>query len=262
MRAILPILATLITSPAHAVTVAILDSGLNFSDPAFSNRLAGPGADFVENDDQPVDDTGHGTAIARLVIQAPVAVVLPVKVTDARSWSGASRVAAGIRYAVGQGAGIIILSLSSPSAGFAATIEPALREAEAAGTLIIAAAGNQGSDLALRPRYPAVFPLTNLITVAAIQHDGTLWPYSNFSPAHVHAAAYGGEAGMAPDVAQHFGTSLAAPRIAARAAVIAAAQPELTGIALRDAVLASLANAPVLETAVAGGRFLPPSAAM
>ena len=52
-----------ITTGSNAVTIAIIDSGVDLSHPELAPKLL-PGYDFVNDDDVPQDDNGHGTHVA------------------------------------------------------------------------------------------------------------------------------------------------------------------------------------------------------
>ena len=71
-------------------TVAVLDTGIDFSHPALAGRLL-PGRDFVDGDPDPAEGApggvahGHGTHVAGLVaLTAPGARILPLRVLDER----------------------------------------------------------------------------------------------------------------------------------------------------------------------------------
>jgi thermitase len=95
-----------------------------------------------------------------------------VKVADDRGECRAEAVAAGIVWAVDNGANIINISLELKEP--AAALREAIEYAWNRGAVIIAAAGNDGSEL---PTYPAYYK--NCIAVAAITEDNQLVPLSN-----------------------------------------------------------------------------------
>jgi subtilisin family serine protease len=100
--------------------VAVVDTGVSFSEDGYAHLL--PGKDFVDGDDDPQDENGHGTHVAGTIAQktgngigtagvAPEASILPVRVLDANGSGTNDSVAAGIVWAVDNGANIINLSL-------------------------------------------------------------------------------------------------------------------------------------------------------
>src|SRR5207249_2940903 len=95
-----------VTAGSPNVVIAILDSGINAAHPDLARRIL-PGYDFVNNDGTPLDDYGHGTAVAGTVVAdgnngtgvAGVAygcTVLPVKVMDNLGAASHSTIAQGI----------------------------------------------------------------------------------------------------------------------------------------------------------------------
>jgi thermitase len=142
----------------------------------------------------PSDAYGHGTHIAGIIAAsgnngigiagvAPQCRLMNVKVADDKGRCQASAVAEGIIWAVDNGANVINISieLREPSA----ELEDAVNYAWSQGAVIIAAAGNDGSQ---SPVYPAYYE--NCLAVAATKQDGTLAPLSNHGD-WVDAAAPG-----------------------------------------------------------------------
>jgi subtilisin family serine protease len=140
------------------VIVAVLDTGIDRTHAAFAGRSVLTGRDFVDGDTDPAERTdgidndadgvtdegfGHGTFVAGLVsLTAPGATILPVRVLDTEGRGRASAIAAGIAWAVEQGADVINLSFgadqSSPLLG------DAVRAALNRGVFVIASSGNGG----------------------------------------------------------------------------------------------------------------------
>src|SRR5439155_16478757 len=135
------------------VVGAIVDTGVSRSHPALPHQV--PGYDFVNGDQDPDDDNGHGTHVAGIVGAndvdhsgvAPGAQLMPVKVLDAAGVGASSDVIAGVEFAVDHGAQVITLSLASGSAGDGdSALSQAVDNAVKAGVLVAAAAGNSGPD--------------------------------------------------------------------------------------------------------------------
>src|SRR5258705_6280442 len=128
--------ATLLPAGASPI-VAVLDTGIAYEDwmdssgtyaqaPALGATQFAPGWDFVNGDDHPDDDNGHGTAMATIIAgsgsfssdgipyvgPAAGATLLPIKVLDANNQGTEFWLEEGIRYAVGSGASVINLSLN------------------------------------------------------------------------------------------------------------------------------------------------------
>ena len=254
------------------VTVAIIDSGVDLGHPDLAPNLwTNPGEipgngvdddgngyvddvhgyDFVDNDGTPQDANGHGTHVAGIVGArggngiggagvAWQARLMAVRVLDGQARGTTAAVAAGIRYAVDNGARIVNLSLAGPTS--TPDLEDAVRYAQAHGVLIVVAAGNDGADLATAPTYPAAYGEDNVLGVAATTRDGGLSSVSDYGPGADVAAP--GEQILSTALGGGYewrtGTSMAAPEVAGALVLLAAARPDLDGNGLRDALLAGV----------------------
>ncbi len=153
--------------------------------PDLANTLFAPGYDFINNDNHPNDDQGHGTHVTGTVAQstnnnygvAGIAFstkVMPVKVLDANGSGYDAGVADGIYYAVDNGAKIINLSLGGPDPS--TTLEDAVSYAYSYGVTVIAASGNDGTESI---GYPAAYD-AYVIAVGATRYDEAVSYYSNY----------------------------------------------------------------------------------
>lgn len=157
-------------SRGEDVVVAVVDSGVDLDHPDLAGAFVrGPdgrvtGQDFVDSDDDPTDEHGHGTMVAGIVAArtgngqgvaavAPHARLLPVRVLDEHAAGSSADVDAGIRWAVDHGADVINLSLEvarERSTAPVPLLEPhapaaAVRYAWTRGAVVVAAAGNDSS---------------------------------------------------------------------------------------------------------------------
>ena len=155
--------------------------------------------------------------------------------------------AAGLPNASGQTTALAhIQNMSLGGGGFSQSFQNAIDDATAAGSLIIAAAGNENSST---PSYPAAY--NNVISVAAVDFEQRRAPYSNFHPT-VDIAAPGGDVSadrngdgyadgvlstkpddsVSPTNFENYsfyqGTSMAAPHVAGVAALLLALDLNLT----------------------------------
>lgn len=149
------------------VTIAIVDSGIDQSDPRLSGvdiegwsiTLGATGHAMLASDCH--DENGHGTEIAAAVhALAPGAKLLAVKIMGTRLRTSAELMAAGIETAAKNGARIINLSLGTPNMGKALLLRDCCANAVEAGSVVLAAAHPKGERA-----YPADLPET--IGVAA-----------------------------------------------------------------------------------------------
>ena len=171
------------TTGMSNVVVAVLDSGVNMSQPDLAGRLL-TGYDFVNGTDTITDDFGHGTAVTGTIVAdgnngqgvAGVAYgcsVLPVKVMDNNGLAPYSTIATGIKYAVDNGARVINLSIagSSPSQ----TLQDAINYAWSNNVVVVAAAGNN-ADTTLQ--YPAA--CDHVLSVSSTAPDDSLSYFSSW----------------------------------------------------------------------------------
>ncbi|MFF1926133.1 S8 family serine peptidase [Streptomyces sp. NPDC058221] len=145
------------------VTVAVLDSGVDYTHPDLGGGFGEghkvvAGHDFVNGDDDPMDDNGHGTHVAGIIAGkaaakggvtgvAPGADLTAYKVMNANGEGTTSDIVAGLEAAIDPAnphrADVINLSIGgygdgSDPLGLAATA------ATRAGVVVVAAAGNEG----------------------------------------------------------------------------------------------------------------------
>lgn len=256
--------------------VAYANRGPFRRSPDFSRYGFVPGYDFIARNKYPNDRNGHGTFVAGTIAEATnnrfgltglafAAKIMPVRVLDNTGEGDASVIAEGILFAVRHGAQVINLSLEFSSDVTAADVPElieALRYAYRHNVVVVAAAGNEGStDIP----YPARGP--HVIAVGATTEHGCLAGFSNYGR-HITLVAPGGGpdaslagdpnchpelpagrdifqmtfTGSSPSVfgfpSDYEGTSMAAPHVAATAALIIAGRvlgrkPTPTQIAAR-----------------------------
>jgi subtilisin family serine protease len=245
------------TVPATtAVTVAVLDSGIDVTHPDLATRVwRNPrptvgdvnGFNTFDRSGDVRDDWGHGTEVAGVIGAAPALAgtgvsgvaqnvrLMAVKVLDRNGVGSTATVVAGMRYALRHGARVINLSLAGPNRSRA--LEDEIRAAQAAGVFVVTAAGNYGRDLAATPAYPASYTEPNLIGVASTGPAGELSGFSNRG-GPVSLAAPGEEilTTARGGYESFYGTSAAAPHVAGAIALLRSARPQATVAQLRSAL--------------------------
>jgi len=148
----------------QGVVVAVIDTGVNYNHADLADHLwdggeAFPnhGFDIYNNDDDPMDDNGHGTHCAGTVCgdgtawmatgAAPEATLMCIKSANEEGSSGAVNMVRGMEWAVEHGCDLISLSLGMAKAEVAdkELLRHACDALLDAGIVVVAAAGNEGS---------------------------------------------------------------------------------------------------------------------
>lgn len=171
------------------VTIAIIDTGIDYEHPDLGGgRVLTPlGWDFVNDDNDPMDDHGHGTFVAGIAAAdsnngigiAGVCWqcrVLPVKVLNSDGKGTSEWLAQGIQYAADHNAQVINMSLGySSDCGCSKTVAKAINYAYERGALLVAASGNDSDKK--RISYPASSP--RVLAVGATDRQDQEAKFSN-----------------------------------------------------------------------------------
>lgn len=200
-------------SEGQGAIVAVVDTGVDPGHRDLQGRLL-PGRDFVDDDDDPADENGHGTMVAGIVAArtnngvdvasvAPRARILPVRVLDGDGTGTSQNVAQGIRWAVGEGADVINLSLAQDGPGGGGllggellrdpSVADAIRDAARDGAVVVVAAGNDRDGGTTETAYDAPAGIAALV-VGASTRDDRRAAYSNYGPGLDLLAPGGGSA--------------------------------------------------------------------
>lgn len=237
------------TPAGKDVVVAVADTGVTVVRDLQDTKVLA-GESFV--DDAPVDRQGHGTHVSGSVAQstnngvgtagvAPAATILPVKVLTDAGYGTTEGIAAGIDWAVDNGAQVINLSLGGP---YSKVIHKAIKQADEAGVIVVAACGNSRASSC---DYPG--GLKETIGVSATGPEGKLSFYSSYgkgvdiaAPGGDQSKKYGQEGGVLQATIDggydyYQGTSMATPHVAGAAAVLLSTG--LTPEQVKDILLSS-----------------------
>ncbi len=283
------------TTGRFSVIVADLDTGVDYTHPDLGlNIWTNPGEagrncynqrdndadgyvddcrgwNFVDGNNNPMDDNGHGTHIAGTIgalTNNGIGVaganwdvqIMPLKTADANGTGTTVTAIQALEYAVAHGATIANFSsgyYGSSASGFDFGFRDAIKAAGDAGLLFVTAAGNSmddepGTDDDFNPFYPCSFsladsgnnpnPPTNILCVTAVGSDATLQDTANFGSATVQLGAPG--VGIAStwrwstlQYAATTGTSEAAPHVAGGAALLKACDPSLSSATIKSILL-------------------------
>lgn len=246
----------------NGIVVAVIDGGVDYTHPDLDGNIwrnAGEipdngidddrngfiddigGWDFVSNDNNPMDESlsGHGTHVAGIIAAerndfgitgvAYNAKIMPVRVLPKFPTGNWSDVAAGIRYAVNNGANIINLSLGNDIMP-QPLVDAAIQYATDKKVVVVMSAGNESSP---QPNYPAINADRFGIAVGGIDKNNRMYKSSDlagFRPLDYVVAPGVDIYSTTPNNSYKTfnGTSMAAPHVAGVAALVLSANPNLT----------------------------------
>jgi subtilisin family serine protease/subtilisin-like proprotein convertase family protein len=225
------------------------------------------GWNFVANNNNPFDDHGHGTHIAGTIGAvgddgSGVAglnwqvQLLAVKFINSSGSGTLTRFNAALQYAVAKGAQIS--NVSWTISGASQAMHNAVLAAQAAGHIVVAAAGNGSANNDSNGVFPANLSYDNVLAVAATDRYDNLAGYSNFGSSTVHLAAPGSDilsTGLNGGLSTRTGTSMATPFVAGTLALVWSQHPDWTYDQVIARVLATVDPLPSLQGKVlTGGR--------
>ena len=258
------------------VVVAVIDTGIDSSHPNLQKNIwKDPneksqnvyGWNFVTNKANPNDDHGHGTHVAGIIgaisdsSSGVSGVARKVSIMGVKYYSEGNPGSVNLRntvkainYAVDHGAKIINYSGGGPD--FSEDEYLAIKRAEAAGVLFVAAAGNehQDTDLVENYYYPSAYRLTNIISVAATDINNNLLRSSNWGKSKVDVAAPGENIFSTLPGGRYgymSGTSQATAFVTGMAALLLAKDPTLKPTQIKELILESVDRIPQLQGRVA-----------
>lgn len=243
----------------EGIVVAVADTGLNLGGSTHqefnsADKIVAP-VDFVNLDVNTADGNNHGTNVAGIIVAeadgvgmvgiAPGARLMPIKVLADNGFGSSLDVALGILHATHSGAHIVNLSLGANVFGALPGVlsgdilrEAVIREANARGVVVVAAAGNDGTSL---PATPAQFGDT--IYVGAVNPEGVLTEFSNHGPWLSLVAPgvdmFSADRSGTNQYSYQSGTSQATPVVAGAAALLLSAHPALTPRQVKEILEAS-----------------------
>ena len=218
-----------VSSGSSHVVTAVLDTGVDYFHPELHDAMLRNtkeipnngidddhnglvdddyGFDFVGNDGDPMDETsffnpGEGTHSAALIAGkndndfggsgiAPGSKILAVRVLDSEGTGTVAGAVRGIDYAIERGAKIIVAGWTSNiTKAESLPIEDAVKRAEAAGVVVVIAAGNDGRSNDGRSIFPVNTLFSNVISVASTNQLDQKPIWSNYGENSVDLSAPG-----------------------------------------------------------------------
>jgi subtilisin family serine protease len=229
------------------------------------------GWDFINHDNNPMDDNGHGTHVSGTIGAVGnngVGVVgvnwnvqiMALKFLSAAGSGSTSDAVLAVNYATmmhnlyvtsggTKGANIVLTSNSWGGGGYSQALYDAINASGQANMLFVAAAGNNGANGAI---LPAGYDLPNIISVAATDQYDAKASFSNWGLDSVDLGAPGvGILSTTPNnqYATMDGTSMATPHVSGAAALAWSVSPQANYQTIRDAIFAGVDKIPALDAA-------------
>jgi thermitase len=241
------------------VVMAVIDTGVDYNHPNLKPNMV-PGYDFAQNDNDPMDtvkagaNPGHGTHCAGIAGAtglidggvsglSPEVSIMPIRfLTEDGSGTLQGAIMA-IDYAIEKKVDIMSNSWGAEVQEAQATpLIEAVKRAEAAGIVFVAAAGNSGKNNDTAGFYPANVNANNVINVGASDQSDAKPSWSNFGQAKVHVASPGDNI-MSTLPSNKYGalrgTSMAAPLVSGLVALIKASDMSLKPSEIRSVLQAA-----------------------
>ncbi|MGE5429534.1 MAG: S8 family serine peptidase [Syntrophomonadaceae bacterium] len=278
-----------ITHGDTSIVVGILDTGIDYLHEDLraniwtnKNEIPGNGIDddnngyiddihgwdFVNKDNDPMDDNHHGTHVAGIlgaignnnVGVAGVAwdvKLAALKFIKSNGEGTTSAAVEAVEYCIANGIKITNNSWGGPA--YSMALYDAIAKANTAGMIFVAAAGNDGTDNDVIPQYPASFDLPNIISVAATDMNDNLAAFSNYGKTSVDLAAPGVNIFSCTPNGNYqtlSGTSMATPFVTGAVVLIKSVFPEKNNLEIISKLLSSVdAKVSLSGKTVTGGRL-------
>lgn len=215
------------------VIVAVLDTGIDLNHPDLKENVIA-GYDFVNNDSEPMDDNGHGTLVAGVIVARGdnnegiagvswYSKIMPIKITNKEGIGDYFTLAQGIIYAVDNGARIINLSIGGYA--YSELLKEAVDYGLNGGCVLVAGVGDKNTNT---PVYPADYE--GVIGVAATDPEDKIFSQSNYGEfidlyapgVEIYSTALNGE------YAYRSGSSLASAYVSGLVGLVLSADSSLT----------------------------------
>lgn len=278
-----------ITKGSSDVTIAVIDTGIDYNHPDLAenmwtnpNEIAGNGIDddnngfvddvygynFAVGSGDPLDGHSHGTHCAGTIgavhdnaegvagVMSNVNFVAVKFLSDSGSGTTENAIKS-VDYATQLD--VDIMSNSWGGGGRSQALEDAIKRANEKGILFVVAAGNSSSNNDSRPQYPANYEVDNVISVAASTAQDDLASFSCYGRETVHIAAPGHRILSSTKnggYSVYSGTSMAAPHVSGALGLLLAQEGRLPVQEVRERLMATSEPVPALRgKTINGGRL-------
>jgi subtilisin family serine protease len=184
------------------IVIAVIDSGVDYLHADLAANMWNDGSghcgyDFVNNDNDPMDDRNHGTHCAGIIAAAGNngegvsgvcwnTKIMALKFLDSEGHGSISNEIKAINYAVAHGADILSCSFGADT--YSSLEKDAI---DNSGLLVVCAAGNDGRDNDGTPHYPSSYISPNILSVASTAPDDSRSSFSNYGVTSVDVGAPG-----------------------------------------------------------------------
>ncbi|MFZ4576014.1 MAG: S8 family serine peptidase [Phycisphaerales bacterium] len=283
-----------LTTGSATTVIADIDSGVNYNHPDLAanswinpGEIAGNGIDddangriddtrgwdFFSNDNNPIDDNGHGTHTAGTfggVGNNGVGVtgvswqckIMALKFLGASGSGATTGAISAVQYLTQKG--VKVSNNSWGGGGYSQALFDAISASRSVGHVFVAAAGNAGVNIDSSPSYPASYNLDNIISVAASDNNNNRASFSNYGRTGVDLAAPGVNiySSYLSSYAYLDGTSMATPHVTGVVALVQGLHPDWTYTQVRDRILFTVRPVAAFATTTVTGGVLDAFAAV
>lgn len=259
-----------VTTGSSSVIVGVIDTGIDYLHPDLADNMwvnSGEipdngvdddgngfvddiyGYDFFRNDNDPRDEHSHGTHVAGTIAgrgNNGIGItgvnweckLMACRFLDANGSGSVTDAIDAINYAVANGADILCNSWGGM--GYSEALKAAITNARDHGVLFVAAAGNSGDNNDANPHYPSSYDVSNVIAVAATDHQDALATFSCYGRQTVDLGAPG--VSILSSVLEggydwYSGTSMATPHVVGVAALLLANDPQMSLQELKSRII-------------------------
>ena len=225
------------------------------------------GWNFADDSNQVTDNLGHGTHVTGIISGqfnlalrtsgvAPNVSIIPIEYYSKNKTDAAiPQLIKSITYAIKQKVRIINFSLGGGC--FSEAEFELVKKTHDLNILVVAAAGNEYSDISQHPFYPASYNLDNIISVASLDVNNSITSSSNYGKKVDIAAPGDAILSSLPNNSYGWmsGTSMATPFVTGVAGLILSINPKLSPQEVKSILMDSADRLPQLADKVSSGKL-------